>query len=211
MAPSWAFSTEGMPGTKTFQFSGRGYDFLRDLDLAGQIDRPDAMAANGEEINAPQYLVCTNGQRDLCCARFGLPVYNALTERVGQRAWQVTHLGGHRFAPNVLTLPDACLYGRVHAGGVDEFLSLTESGAVDFSRLRGRTCYPSVVQAGEACIGRQGMRLLHVDGNDDHASIQFADDASRVTVTVGRSEQPVQVTKSCGDTEPTEVFPFIQC
>ena len=69
--------------------------------------------------SAPQYFVCTNGQRDLCCARFGLPTYAALRERVGERVWQTTHVGGHRFAPNVLTLPQAALYGRVQPADVD--------------------------------------------------------------------------------------------
>ena len=70
-------------------------------------------------LRAHQYFVCTNGQRDVCCARFGLPTYAALRERVGERAWQTTHVGGHRFAPNVLTLPRAALYGRVQPGDVD--------------------------------------------------------------------------------------------
>ena len=47
----------------------------------------------GAVIDAPRYFVCTNGQRDLCCARFGLPAYGRLRELVGERAWQTTHLG----------------------------------------------------------------------------------------------------------------------
>ena len=41
----------------------------------------------------------TNGQRD------GLPAHARLRELVGAPAWQTTHIGGHRFAPNVLVLP----------------------------------------------------------------------------------------------------------
>ncbi len=192
---------------RTVRFSGRGYDFLLDLDLAAQLAGGD-FGAGGEVVHEPQYLVCTNGQRDLCCARFGLPVYTALTERVGDRAWQVTHLGGHRFAANVLTLPDACLYGRVTPEAVDEFVTRVDAGEVDFPRLRGRTCYPPLVQAAEAAIGRQGARLLHVDGSADAGSVTFADPHERVTVRMKRSEA-MRVVKSCGD-EPEVVNPFVR-
>ncbi len=81
----------------------------------------DALVAGdgGERLRAPHYFVCVNGQRDRCCARFGLPLYRRLRALVGERAWQITHLGGHRFAPNVLVLPQGVLYGRVHPGKLD--------------------------------------------------------------------------------------------
>lgn len=184
---------------RTVQFSGRGYDFLLGLDLAGQLGDGGTFGAGGTALDEPQYLVCTNGQRDLCCARFGLPVYTALTERVGERAWQVTHLGGHRFAANVLTLPDACLYGRVAPESVDGFVSAVEARELDFPHLRGRTCYAPVVQAAEAALGRQGVRLLHADGSADAGTVTFADAHERLTVSVRRAASGMQVMKSCGD------------
>ena len=195
-------------GGRSFEFSGRGYDFLRELDLADWIQAPEKLAVNGRELEALQYLVCTNGQRDLCCARFGLPTYTALREQVGDRVWQVTHLGGHRFAPNVLTLPDGCLYGRVHADGATDFLATVEAGQVDFGRLRGRTCYSPVVQAAEALLARPGMRLLHVTGEDSRATVQFADSTERRSITLERSTTAIEVTKSCGDEAPAGIFPF---
>jgi hypothetical protein len=194
---------------RTVCFSGRGYDFLLDLDLAARLAPDGDFSAGGEPLLEPQYLVCTNGQRDLCCARFGLPVYTALTERVGERAWQTTHLGGHRFAPNVLTLPDGCLYGRVPSESLDDFVAKVEGGAIDFPHLRGRSGYPPVVQAAEAMLGRQGLRLLHVDGTGDEETVAFADAHQRWLVAVRRSESAIQVVKSCGD-EPELVHPFVR-
>ena len=193
---------------RVVEFSGQGYDFLQSLDLAALIRNPEELVSRGRELTEPVYLVCTNGQRDLCCARFGLPVYAAIRERVGARVWQVTHLGGHRFAPNVLVLPSACLYGRVTVATVDDFLSTVEQGDLDFPRLRGRSRYESIVQAAEACIGRQGLRLVHIEGDDAQATLSFADGRELVKVSLRRTEAPVQVTKSCGD-EPVEVFPYI--
>jgi len=195
---------------QTVEFSGSGYGFLDQLKLADLLAQPGGLADAGKVLNEPRYLVCTNGQRDLCCARFGLPTYNALRERLGDRVWQATHLGGHRFAPNVLTLPDACLYGRVDVDGVDGFLGWTESGAVDFQRLRGRSAYPAVVQAAEACLGRQQLRLLHVDGDEQGATVRFAAGAEQLSVKIGRSKQALAVTKSCGDEAPALLYPFVE-
>ena len=66
---------------------------------------------NASTPDANIYLVCTNGQRDVCCARFGLPLYEQLRMTYGTRIWQTTHLGGHRFAPNLLCLPSGHVYG----------------------------------------------------------------------------------------------------
>ena len=112
---------------------------------------------------APQYFVCTNGQRDVCCARFGLPTYAALRERVGGRAWQTTHLGGHRFAPNVLTLPQAALYGRVQPADTDEFVDAVERNGLAAKWLRGRTRYSPEVQAAEAALLARGSILRSDD------------------------------------------------
>jgi hypothetical protein len=83
-------------------------------------------------------LVCTNGRRDLCCARFGTPVYNYLKNEEpgfpGLRAWQSTHMGGHRFAANLLWLPQGVLYGRVDA------LSAAEIGTQRLDRSTCPTC-----------------------------------------------------------------------
>ncbi len=192
---------------QAYRFSGPGYDFLKDLDLPALVAAGELEAA-GERLEAPVYLVCTNGQRDLCCARFGLPVYNELKATVGDRVWQVTHLGGHRFAPNVLTLGDGCLYGRVTPEALPALLADTEAGRVAFPFLRGRSRYSKLVQAAEAALGRQGLRLLHVDADDDGGTVQFADADTRVSVTLGRAEQAVRVQKSCGDPE-VEVYPYL--
>jgi hypothetical protein len=201
-------------GGQTYQFSDSGYDYLAALDLPGLVraekETPGALAAVAERLTEPQYLVCTNGQRDLCCARFGLPVYAGLKERVGTRAWQVTHLGGHRFAPNLLTLPDACLYGRVSAEDLDTFLTLTEQRTCAFTHLRGRTCYPPVVQAAEALLGRDGLRLLHVEELGDVTRVRFDDGAGTIAIDVRKAERAEQVLKSCGDEIQAEVFPYVR-
>lgn len=193
----------GVPGA-LLRFSGRGYRFLDDVDLVEAVRRPERFQAE----EAPQYFVCTNGQRDLCCARFGLPAYAALRERVGRRAWQITHLGGHRFAPNVLVLPQGALYGRVAPAAVDGLVDRVEAGQLAVEHLRGRTWYPPPVQAAEASSGRSDLAFAGLEGDDDHATVRFTADGETIAVRVGRSRKPVEVLKSCGDGERALVRPY---
>lgn len=183
------------------------YDFaehsgLLAFDLVTAVTEP-AVAA----IAAPHYFVCTNGQRDVCCARFGLPVFSALTEVAGDRVWQVTHLGGHRFAPNVLVLPQRALYGRVSPDAVPAFLETVESGRLAFPFLRGRTSLPRVAQAAEVFIGRDDLELESVAGDDRQAQVAFSSPSGSVLISVARAATPLSVLPSCG-AEPEDVWPY---
>ena len=66
-------------------------------------------------------LVCTHGSRDVCCSRFGYPISEELRRRYttgsegGLRVWRTSHLGGHRFAPNLMDLPEGRYWGRLEA------------------------------------------------------------------------------------------------
>ena len=84
----------------------RSYDELLAVDLG----------ADGEPVVDPLVLVCGHGRRDACCARLGRPLYDALLpELAAESLWLSSHQGGHRFAPNLLWLPDGLLFGRVEA------------------------------------------------------------------------------------------------
>lgn len=182
-----------------------GYDDL----LGTPIDTLVADKSLGTVIDAPNYFVCTNGQRDLCCARFGLPAYAKLRELVGERVWQTTHLGGHRFAPNVLVLPPGVLYGRVAPQAVATFVAEVEAGGIPTTLLRGRACFPKPVQAAEGHPGCAGLELLHVEGDEVRATATFADAGKTVTVAVHRSAEPLWVKASCGDREAKAVYSYV--
>ncbi len=164
-------------------------------DALGMLAFDDVLRAPIE--TAPQYFVCTNGQRDVCCARFGLPAYAALRESVGARAWQTTHVGGHRFAPNVLTLPQAALYGRVHPHDVGAFVAHVESGRLATAWLRGRTRHAPEVQAAEATLAARGTdtsvepATRAIDGGWE---VRFGDAIVHVC-----AQAPRAVLASCGD------------
>jgi hypothetical protein len=127
-------------------------------------------------IAEPLFLVCTHGKHDRCCARSGRPLFDALNEQlVAESVWQCTHVGGDRFAGNVVCLPHGVYYGRVERadipGLVDEFLS----GQIALEHYRGRSCWPFAVQAAERRIrAEEGLTAA-----DDLSLATLAETAER--------------------------------
>ena len=176
------------------RFRSPGYGDIQGLSL----DSP-----RFEEVPEPHYFVCTNGQRDLCCARYGLPAYAELRALVGSRAWQTTHLGGHRFAPNVLALPQGAIYGRVFPEEVPNFVGTIETGALSTPHLRGRSAYSPAAQVAEAQVdGVQKLRSVE-DG-----TVTFETANGIAAVDIQPAATPLEVIASCGRTEPEAVFPL---
>lgn len=161
-----------------------------------------------ETLRAPHYFVCTNGRRDQCCSRLGMPLYRALRARFGDRVWQLSHIGGHRFAGNVLTLPDGLLYGRLSADCCEAFSAVVESGQPAFPWLRGRTAYTPLVQAAEALIARPGLKLLHVAGDEADARVRFAGADQDYQLRLRRAPQPLSVLAGCDKTSLKDYYPF---
>ena len=116
----------------------------------------------GQTVDAPLYLVCTNGRHDACCARFGRPVAQALTASLGEQVWESSHFGGDRFAANVVCLPDGIYYGRVSAADAIRLVQLHTDGGIDLTHYRGRSFQPFVAQAAEHFV-RSKFGLFAID------------------------------------------------
>ncbi len=82
-------------------------------------------------------LVCCHAKRDQCCAIEGRPLATDLAAQWREATWQCTHLGGHRFAPTFLILPDGVCYGRVPSKAGPELVSAQLRGEVAVDFLRG--------------------------------------------------------------------------
>jgi Sucrase/ferredoxin-like len=105
----------------------------------------------------PAYLICTHGRHDTCCALRGRPIAAALAAVRPAGTWECSHLGGDRFAPNLLVLPYGFYYGHVDAAAAIGIVSATERGRVEPTWLRGRSSLPAAVQ-----VAQQHARLaLH--------------------------------------------------
>jgi hypothetical protein len=164
---------------------------LFDIDLAALADdRP----CGGAPVAAPFYLVCTNGKHDACCAEFGRPVVDALVPHLGDRLWECSHVGGDRFAANLVCLPSGVFYGHVEPAVAAAVVRAHDGGAVDLDRWRGRSSLPFPVQSAEAFVRRE-FGLTREDDLRWVASRQHGDrtdatferrDGRRVTASVRR-------------------------
>jgi hypothetical protein len=117
------------------------YDYAAEL-----LDLPlDGSAGVRDE--GPVYLVCAHSKHDTCCALRGRPVAAALAAQRPGRVWECSHVGGERFAANVLVLPAGLLYGQVLPFAAPEFVETVERGEVVGALLRGRVGLKPVAQA----------------------------------------------------------------
>jgi hypothetical protein len=177
---------------------------VRRIELEGLEDLASLdLDSAGAPVDTSLVLVCGHGSRDQCCALRGTAVFGALSGRLGEEElWIASHLGGHRFAANVLVLPAGLQLGRVEVSEAPYVVARALAGKIELERYRGRTCYSPTVQAGEHAVrvsaGLDGVDdVRFVDVDDDHVRFR-AWDGTDWSVVVEEAEGPA-VPASCGD------------
>jgi (2Fe-2S) ferredoxin len=118
-----------------------------DQDLLDAADALTAAAPPPLEPPQPVILVCTHGIHDVCCALRGRPVAQALASRWPDLVWECSHIGGDRFAPNVVVLPDGFYYGNLDPDSAMATVETHLAGTVLADRLRGMARFLPPVQA----------------------------------------------------------------
>lgn len=151
--------------------------------------------------DGPLFCVCTHGKHDVCCAERGRPVAAALHRHFPEATWEVSHIGGDRFAGNVLVLPDGLYYGRITADEAAGFAEDHQRGLLALDHLRGRSSYSFAVQAAEIYLRR------HLD-RPDFGALTFTgrsvtDDLTAATFAVDGVPWVVQL--RTGKTPPARL------
>ena len=100
-------------------------------------------------------LVCTHGRHDACCAERGRPLAAALASAAPELVWECSHLGGDRFAGNVLVLPDGLGFGWVPPARAPALLDGLSRGLLDLDLMRGRATLPMASQYAEIQLRRE--------------------------------------------------------
>jgi hypothetical protein len=186
-----------------FARTTRSDGVLRRLEL----DRHDDLIGldletAGTPVAHPLFLVCTHGKHDRCCAKYGRPLYDAVREQVEEDwVWQSTHVGGDRFAGNLVALPDGVYYGRVEPSEAWPVIEASLAGRVHLPCYRGRSCYGFAAQAAEQGV-REETGLLEISAVQVR-SIQRTDEGWRAEVEAGETHYEVDVRREEG--EPTHL------
>lgn len=165
----------------------------------------------GEPVADPVALVCTHGARDACCAELGRPVVAALAaaDLGGAAVWESSHVGGHRFAANLVVLPRGLYYGRLSPAQGPTAVREGAHGRVVPEVLRGRPGRAPPVQAGEAYVrrldGLTALDALSVTGCEETTPNEWVVALASATygyrVRVRAHTGPPRLV-SCGDETP---------
>jgi hypothetical protein len=180
-----------------------------DLGVLAFPDRPGVGTAGPPSL----HLVCTNGRHDPCCADFGRPVVRALADAGSPDVWECSHVGGDRFAANVVCLPEGIYYGRVEPEQAARLVADYRERLLDLDRYRGRSCYGPLVQAAEAFarshLGERrldAMSVLAAEQRPDRSVAVHLQQRDGVTLEVvvarDRSEATVLMTCRGGPGQP---------
>ncbi|MDT4893839.1 MAG: hypothetical protein QOE97_2874 [Pseudonocardiales bacterium] len=179
---------------------------LLDLPLDGSTGTPDP---------DPVYLVCAHSKHDTCCALRGRPVAAAIDAARPGRVWECSHLGGDRFAANVLVLPAGLLYGRVLPFAAPEFVAAAEADEVVGALLRGRVGLPPTAQAALAFayehLALRARSALHVESAapvvDGLSAVRLSGPHGSLEVTV-QVERVAAVGLTCANPRPNHYLRY---
>jgi hypothetical protein len=159
------------------RFQVKDYEDVRTLDISAAARGRDLQG--GELTKEPLHLVCTHGRRDKCCAKFGIPVYNALRDCEGENVWQSSHVGGDRFAANVVCFPHGLFYAHTTDETARRIVSEYRAGRIVPDKFRGRACYLGFTQAAEF-FARTKSGLTDLDALRFRSSVPEGPSAWRV-------------------------------
>jgi Sucrase/ferredoxin-like len=177
---------------------------LADVDLGAVAAGTGGL---GTPVDGAVFGVCTHGTKDMCCATLGRPVAKALAEAAPGRVWETTHVGGDRFAGNVLVLPAGFLYGHVTATTAARLAAASDGGRVLPELLRGRTSVGMREQVAEIAVrrvsGLHGYDDVEPVGEDETGLVIVRAGGVRMGVRLGRHPLGVCGTSRCaGPTTP---------
>ena len=176
------------------RFEVESYAQLTSIDIAAVA--AGRTLAGGALSRDPLYLVCTHGKRDKCCAKFGMPVYSRLREVAGEHVWQSSHVGGDRFAANLVCFPHGLFYAHTTEAAGQRIAGEYAAQRLVADGYRGRACYVNHVQAAEyftrteaGAVGIDELRFLD--------SVMLGDKLWRVRFASASGENVYESTVSC--------------
>lgn len=121
--------------------------------------------------------VCAHGRHDLCCGKYGTPLFQEILENYVQpltasedsaalpyRVWRTSHFGGHRHAPTMLDLPEGRYWAQLKPETLDTLLLRTGDFDAIARNYRGWGGTPAFGQAAEReAFKQEGWDWIHYE------------------------------------------------
>ncbi len=171
---------------------------VADQEALRHLTLGDASDPDWTPVRDPIYLVCTHGKHDTCCAVRGRPLVAAFAEVLPpERIWECSHVGGDRFAGNVVALPWGLYLGRVEPEAAASVVEHVDAGRIPLPFTRGRSCLTAAVQAAQHFARTDGGygALDAVDDLLPHRTEPAPDDGPAAwTILLAASDHDVSVT-----------------
>jgi len=152
---------------------------LLDVDLTPLRDGRSIVEA--EDHPTPLFLVCTHGKHDACCSIRGNLVSRVACTEPQWDAWECSHIGGDRFAANVVCFPHGLYYGRVQPHNVVRLMNDYAHAKLSLRHFRGRCIHSFRVQAAEYFARRavdnteiDALSLSRVYTTADEVAVTFS-------------------------------------
>jgi hypothetical protein len=166
----------------------------------------------------PLYLVCTNGKRDPCCAKLGISFYTSLSNKEPDATWQTSHVGGHRFAANLVCFPHGLFYGRLGEDDAQKILETYPRGELLTEKYRGRSCFPGAAQAAEYFLHVQtGIKAIDAysleslkTAGENRWEVLFLETFGykKHQLVIAGHPSEFEILQSCRDLERSQVMQF---
>lgn len=165
---------------------------------------------NPHSVNVvpPTVLVCTHGSRDKCCGVLGGVTFAGLRKILPDSVWQVSHLGGHRFAPTALCLPFGLMLGRIEEDDWMDVALAAMSGSSASIRneiIRGNVQLTSKEQAREIWLREHCGDILQ--GEEDGFTWRDVDGTEHRIVQTQSLVGEMEV--SCADSKTKPVYEWV--
>ena len=131
-----------------------------------------------ETVTDPLIVVCTHGRRDPCCAELGRPLAIATSAAFPALTWESSHVGGDRFAANLVAFPHGLYFGRVKPEEGPPLVQALTEGRITLTRFRGRSSHPTYVQSADLAVRTaldiddvEGTKIEHAEAGEGRAMV----------------------------------------
>lgn len=194
----------------------RGIDWLvpaedvpEALDVLVSGADPEAHDADASVSEAPpEVLICSHGARDRCCGgpgtRLTMEVRAALSD---VRVRRTSHLGGHRYAPTALSLPDGRMWAFLDAEALVGIVRRTIPAPEAREFYRGNVALDGWAQTLEGDVLAEGGW----DAVDyEEFSAESIVDGDRATVSLQWCSANLTDERT-GTVEIVQRYPVLQC